>query len=42
VSGRFYYDGRYNRSVSVDGRAILAALDKVYDAPWLVKEILAR
>jgi hypothetical protein len=42
VSGRFYYDPRFNRSVSVDGRAILAALDKVYDAPWLVQEILAR
>lgn len=41
VAGRFYYDPRFNRGVSVDGRAILAALDKVYDAPWLVEEILA-
>jgi hypothetical protein len=40
VPGRFYYDPRFNRSVSVDGRAILEALDKVYDAPWLVREIL--
>jgi hypothetical protein len=41
VAGRFYYDPRVNRSVSVDSRAILAALDKVYDAPALVQEILA-
>jgi hypothetical protein len=40
VSGRFYYDPRFNRAVSVDARAILAALDKVYDAPGLVREIL--
>ena len=42
VAGRFYYDPRFNRGVSVDGRAILEALDKVYDAPWLVREILGR
>ncbi|MDR3671482.1 MAG: S46 family peptidase [Holophaga sp.] len=41
VSGRFYYDPRANRSVSVDSRAILAALDKVYEVPALVQEILA-
>jgi len=40
VPGRFYYDSRFNRSVSVDCRAILEALDKVYDASWLVREIL--
>ena len=42
IAGRFYYDPRSNRSVAVDARAILAALDKVYDAPGLVREILAR
>jgi hypothetical protein len=41
VAGRFYYDPVANRSVSVDSRAILAALEKVYDAPALVQEILA-
>ena len=40
VAGRFYYDPRCNRSVSLDGRAILAALAKVYDANGLVREIL--
>ncbi len=40
VCGRFYYDPRSNRAVAVDARAILAALDRVYDAPGLVREIL--
>jgi hypothetical protein len=42
VAGRFYYDPRANRAVSVDGRAILEALAKVYDTPRLVREILAQ
>jgi hypothetical protein len=39
LPGRFYYDPRFNRAVSVDGRAILAALAQVYDAPGLVREL---
>jgi hypothetical protein len=39
LPGRFYYDPRFNRAVSVDARAILAALGQVYDAPGLVREI---
>jgi hypothetical protein len=42
VAGRFYYDPRANRAVAVDSRAILEALAKVYDAPWLVREILGQ
>jgi hypothetical protein len=41
IAGRYYYDPRANRGVSVDGRAILEALAKVYDAPGLVQELLA-
>ena len=41
LPGRFYYDPRSNRAVSVDARAILAALSQVYDAPALVREITA-
>ncbi len=36
---RYYYDPRVNRAVALDGRAILEALDKVYDAQELVQEI---
>jgi len=39
LSGRYYYDGRANRTVSVDARAILEVLGRVYDAPHLVKEL---
>ena len=39
LPGRFYYDPRFNRAVSVDARAILAVLGQVYDAPALVREI---
>ena len=35
----YYYDGRVNRCLCVDGRAILEALGKVYDARNLVNEI---
>jgi hypothetical protein len=42
LPGRFFYDGKVNRGLAVDARAILEALDKVYDARNLVKEILAR
>ena len=41
IPGRFYYDGQVNRAVSLDGRAILAAMTLVYDAPELVAELLA-
>lgn len=39
LPGRYYYDGRANRCLSVDGRAILEALRVVYGAPGLVEEI---
>jgi len=39
VAGRYYYDPKANRAVAVDGRAILACLDKVYDAQGLAREI---
>jgi hypothetical protein len=42
LPGYFIYDGTRNRSVSVDARAILEALAKVYDAGPLVEEILGK
>jgi hypothetical protein len=39
VAGRYYYDPKVNRAVALDGRAILEALDKVYGAQGLVREI---
>jgi hypothetical protein len=41
IPGRFYYDSQVNRAVSLDARAILAAMTQVYDAPDLVAELLA-
>ncbi len=38
-AGRYFYDTKVNRSVSVDARAILESLAKVYDAPHLVAEL---
>jgi hypothetical protein len=42
LPGRYFYDGSNNRGVSVDARAITEALDKVYDAQAILKEIKAR
>ncbi|HQL47327.1 MAG TPA: S46 family peptidase [Holophaga sp.] len=42
LPSRYFYDSRVNRSVSVDVRAIVEALDKVYDAKHLVKEVLGQ
>ncbi|MFN8010441.1 MAG: S46 family peptidase [Holophagaceae bacterium] len=39
LPGRYYYDERVNRAVSVDARAIAEAMAKVYDAGHLVDEI---
>jgi hypothetical protein len=39
LPGRYYYDERINRAVSVDARSITEALAKVYDAHHLVSEI---
>jgi hypothetical protein len=39
---RYFYDEKVNRSVSVDARAILEALVKVYDAPHLVNELTGK
>lgn len=41
LTGTYYYDGRCNRAISLDARAILEALRKIYDAPHLVEELLA-
>jgi hypothetical protein len=42
LPGYFFYDGRVNRAVSVDSRAIIEGLRKVYDATPLVDEILGK
>jgi hypothetical protein len=39
LPGHFFYDGKVNRGIAVDARAILEALDKVYDDQRIVKEI---
>ena len=39
LPGRYFYDEKVNRGVSVDARAILEALSRVYDAHSLVTEI---
>jgi hypothetical protein len=39
LPGRYYYDGEVNRGVAVDARAIMEALDKIYDAQAIVQEI---
>ncbi|BDU75977.1 S46 family peptidase [Mesoterricola sediminis] len=41
-AGRFFFDPKVNRAISVDASAILAALDKVYGAGHLVTEINAK
>jgi hypothetical protein len=41
-AGRFFFDPKVNRTVSVDGAAILEALDKVYGASALVREIASK
>ena len=41
-AGRYFYDERVNRSVSVDARVVIEALEKVMDAPHLVKELTGR
>ena len=42
LPGRYFYDEKVNRSVSVDVRAILESLDKIYDAPHLVAELTGK
>ena len=39
LPGDYFYDGKVNRGLSVDARAIVEALDKVYDAGHLAKEL---
>jgi hypothetical protein len=41
-AGRYYFDSRVNRCLSVDGRAIVEALGKVYDAKHLVAELTGK
>jgi len=39
LGGDFGYDGTNNRAIAVDARLMFEALDKVYDARRIVKEI---
>ncbi len=39
LPGNYYYDGKVNRGVSLDARAILEVLDKVFDAKHLADEL---
>jgi hypothetical protein len=39
LSGQYFFEPASNRCLAVDGRAILEALGKVYQAPALVQEI---
>jgi len=41
-AGRYYFDARVNRCLSVDARAIVEALDKVFDAKHLVAELIGK
>jgi hypothetical protein len=41
-AGRYYFDARMNRCLSVDARAIVEALRKVYDAKSLVAELTGK
>jgi len=41
-AGRYYFDSRVNRCLSVDARAIVEALDKVYEAKHLVAELTGK
>jgi hypothetical protein len=41
-AGRYYFDARVNRCLSVDARGILEALAKVYDAKHLVAELTGK
>jgi len=41
-AGRYYFDSRMNRCLSVDGRAIVEALAKIYDAKHLVAELTGK
>jgi len=40
LAGDFFFDEEKNRAVSVDARAILEALEKVYDADALARELV--
>jgi hypothetical protein len=42
LPGNYFYDGTANRGVSVDARAIIHALDKVYGATALVAELTGK
>ena len=42
LPGAYFYDEKVNRSVSVDARAILESLGKIYDAPHLVNELTGK
>jgi hypothetical protein len=39
LGGAYWYDARLNRAVSVHSAAMLHALEKVYEAGWLAREL---
>jgi hypothetical protein len=41
-AGRYYFDSRVNRCLSVDARAIVEALSSVYDAQHLMAELTGK
>lgn len=42
LPGNFFYDASNNRGVSLDGRAIIEVLNKLYDAKHLVTELTGK
>jgi hypothetical protein len=42
LPGNFYYNEKANRGVSLDGRAILEALTKMYDAKFIADELTGK
>jgi len=42
LPGRYFYDGSSNRGISVDARALLESIQKIYDARAIADEILGK
>jgi len=42
LPGRYFYDANTNRGVSVDARALLEAIQKIYEAHPIADEILGK
>ncbi|MDR2560895.1 MAG: S46 family peptidase [Holophagales bacterium] len=39
MPNNYYYDDKFNRSVSVDIRAVLESLNNIYDAAHIVEQM---